>query len=188
MRKLIEKFVIEKINSLSAEFPNISFTYGYDSIGKQHIVAIEPYSEYKNDGYSLAEFNVVDEFINQFPEDEIVFISNNKHIKIINKVYVKESYSFEGLTNLSKEMFNMEVGAFLFNPYLSKSLEIYQQEIFSIHLPFTNGIYVPTILDNFIVINSELHSNRLLFTVDNELNIIGHMEQAIGENNYAMAA
>ena len=89
MSEARKKFIIQEIEKLSKKFPQISFKYGFDKMGKQHLIEVEPDTEYKNPEYMEAEFDVIDTFIYKFPEDEILFISNNKYIHIERVVYVK---------------------------------------------------------------------------------------------------
>lgn len=91
MKEEIKKFIIKEIQKLSEKFPHVSFKYGFDKLGAQHLIEVEPETAYKTEEYMDAEFDIVDQFICKFPEDEILFISNNKYIKIEKVVYVKES-------------------------------------------------------------------------------------------------
>lgn len=92
MNEEIKKFIVKEIDSLSLMFPLISFKYGYDEIGEQHIIDIEPDTEYRNEEYMLAEFTVLDKFITQFPEEQLLFVSNDNYIKVDKPIYVKEGY------------------------------------------------------------------------------------------------
>lgn len=91
MKEQVKQFIIREIETLSEMFPYVSFKYGFDKVGKQHLVEVEPETEYRNEKFMEKEFDVVDEFIARFPMEEILFISNNKYINIENIVYVKES-------------------------------------------------------------------------------------------------
>lgn len=91
MKEEISKFIKQRINQLAEQFPLISFTYGFDKVGTQHIIEIEPDKEYKNEAYMLAEFDFVQDFITMFPYDEILFISNDPYIKIEKIIYAKKS-------------------------------------------------------------------------------------------------
>lgn len=90
MNEAIKNFIIQEIEKISEKFPQISFKYGFDKIGKQHLIEIEPVTEFNNEEYMDLELNTIDLFIYKFPEDEILFISNNKYINIEKVVYKKE--------------------------------------------------------------------------------------------------
>lgn len=90
MSEEIKKFIIQEIEKVSEKFNQISFKYGFDKVGKQHIIEVEPNTEFKNPEYMEAEYCFVDAFMNKFPDDDILFISNNKFITIEKVVYVKE--------------------------------------------------------------------------------------------------
>ena len=59
MKEEIEKFLIQRIDGLSQNFPQISFTFGFDIVGGQHLIEVEPDTEYRNENYIIAEFEIV---------------------------------------------------------------------------------------------------------------------------------
>ena len=99
MKEKIKKFLIKQIDILSQKFPEVTFKYGFDETGTQHIIDVEPDTQFKNEEYMNAEFDCVDAFIYEFPEDELLFISNNKYIKIVSPVYIKQ-----GAVNVGGEL------------------------------------------------------------------------------------
>ncbi len=91
MKNEIKNFIIEQIKYLSGIFYNISFKYGYDDLTGQNIVEVDPESEYKSENYMLAEANIIEEFISRFPNDELLFVSNDKYIKVKEPIFAKEA-------------------------------------------------------------------------------------------------
>lgn len=67
----------------------MSFEYGFDITSHQHLIDVKPNSAYKSKAYMQEEFNVICNFMNRFPNDEVLFISDDKYIKIENPIYVK---------------------------------------------------------------------------------------------------
>lgn len=162
MSEAIKKFIIQEIEKLSEKFPQISFKYGFDKMGKQHLIEVEPDTEYKNPEYMEAEFDVIDAFIFKFPDDEILFISNNKYIHIERVVYIKE-----GVIQVTDDL-------------IGKSY-VFQNE-FVINAPFSFEENTITSLKNQITICAPLPVNKNNF-VETESN-----NSLVNENNYAMAA
>ena len=84
-----QDLVIQGIETLSAMFSHISFKYGFDSTSNQHIIEIQPVSAYQTDDYIEAESGVILNFIRQFPDEGILFISNNTYIQVTDPIYIK---------------------------------------------------------------------------------------------------
>lgn len=99
MKEKIRKFIINQIDKIFEKFPEISFKYGFDNMGTQHLIEVEPDTLFKNQEYMDAEYEFVDAFINEFPAEDLLFISNNKYIKVIIPIYVKE-----GLINVASDL------------------------------------------------------------------------------------
>lgn len=175
-KKTIEQYIINKINELSGQFPKISFYYGYDELGNQYIIDVKPTTEYNNDEYKLAEGEFVLEFISSFPDDEVLFISNNKYISITNQVYYKPSvYGQVSYSNiLSKPSFQILItnkgifnNSYIVMPFLINPAPF--QSWLPIEIP--NPILFKDVLKEFIKSNN---SNKEALI--------------IGESKYALAA
>ncbi len=78
----IQHQVISLVKGLSARFPSLSFTYGYDVAAGQHLVDVDPTDMYKSDEYMLAEADVYDAWDAAFPDEDLVFVSNNPYHRI----------------------------------------------------------------------------------------------------------
>jgi hypothetical protein len=113
MKEEVKNFVIEKIEELAILFPEISFKYGYDTISGQHIVDIEPNTQYYNEKYMLAEYDVVSLFSQKFPTDQLLFISNDKFIKVTNPIYTKCNAKVE----LAKSITSIKPSNLIFAPF-----------------------------------------------------------------------
>lgn len=163
MKEAIKKFIIVEIEKLAEKFPEISFKYGFDRVATQHLIEIEPDTEFKNELYMNAEFDLIDAFICKFPEEDILFISNDKHIRIENVVYKKE-----GTIKVADKLITAT------NIYSNKSI---------IEAPFSFfDYYVNASLSNIMVCEPiPVNDNNIVKSSDSF--------QALGlENDYAMAA
>ena len=83
----IQQKVISLLEGLSARFPSMSFTYGYDAAASQHLVNVEPTGLYKSESYKLAEADVYDAWDAVYPEYDLVFVSNNLHHQITHPLF-----------------------------------------------------------------------------------------------------
>lgn len=153
------------IDEISEKFPQISFTYGLDSITGQHLVEVEPDTEYRNEEYMFAEFEFIDSFINKYPTEQIVFISNDNYIKIEKPLYIKE-----GLIKVPDNLIT-------YSPVISSHGLIHSpinMEGFILS-PFINNVKVyPDFIQN------DLNGDILITATRAILNS--------GESNYALAA
>lgn len=85
----IKQFIIKEIDLLSEKFPFMSFRYGFDKLGIQHIIEVEPNDVFKEPIYMEAEFNIQCAFIDLFPDEDLLFVSNDKYIQFEKIVYVR---------------------------------------------------------------------------------------------------
>lgn len=81
-------YIISNLNSLIKLFPHIKLRYEYDSIFNNHIIEVSPSSFYNdNEVFSINEAEFYNIFGNKFPDESIVFISNDDVIEINNITY-----------------------------------------------------------------------------------------------------
>ncbi|HEX7414759.1 MAG TPA: hypothetical protein VF411_12015, partial [Bacteroidia bacterium] len=155
---------------------------------------IDPNTEFNNEEYKYAEFEVISDFIDKFPNEQLLFISSDNYIKIVNPIYVKERCSFESISNVSKEMFDMELVTFSYNPHLDNSsiFSHFNNELF---LPNnSNGLFgnsltwSPIISSNIMEHFFDKNLPKSIHTLENKLIQVTTTEQIFSENNYAMAA
>lgn len=83
----IQHKVISLLEGLSARFPSIYFTYGYDATACQHLVNVEPTELYQSEAYMLAEADVYDAWDAVYPNIDLVFVSNNSHHRVIHPLF-----------------------------------------------------------------------------------------------------
>lgn len=84
-----QELVIQGIDTLSAMFPHMSFKYGFDTVVNQHIIDVQPESEYQANDYAEAEGDIILNFIQQFPDVGILFVSNSPYIQLPDPIYIK---------------------------------------------------------------------------------------------------
>lgn len=78
-------FLIENLNRISVLFPEINIRYEYRSNTNSHIIEVIPLSVFKNnDNYIMAEINLEESFEEQFPNEDLVFISEDSLTTINN--------------------------------------------------------------------------------------------------------
>ena len=73
-----KEYIIEKLNLLCGEIPNVCIRYEHDSESHSHIIEITPRDIYENDkNYISWESDMYDEFIAKYPFENICFISDD---------------------------------------------------------------------------------------------------------------
>lgn len=157
--------IITLLHQLSERFPQMTFTYGYDSSIPQHIVEVQPHELYESDEYMVAESDAVCEFIESYPTEGLLFTSNNPFIE------VKEPLFFVGrkcivVLQLSIEALNepIAVDSYLINPTIPAS----------------------ELLGSLYTTNSIAHATGAVFG-KKAVDVGGHTTVG-GEYHYAMAA
>jgi len=87
-----KEYIIKKIDQIISKFKDIKVLYQYDKNEYSHYIKIIPSKTYKaNQDYIKFETEFILDFINKFPNEEIIFITENDLIDIDpNKItYIK---------------------------------------------------------------------------------------------------
>ena len=80
-------FVKNKLELLSEKFQDVKFRYHYDEFYGDHIIEVTPDMVYANSKeYALAESGVINEFVREFMNESILFISDKSVIKVASDV------------------------------------------------------------------------------------------------------
>jgi hypothetical protein len=78
------------IDNLVNENPSIKCRYEFDVHSCAHLIEVTPFSVYEsNEKYVENESEIIFSFIDNFPNENICFISNDSLVKISNPSYVK---------------------------------------------------------------------------------------------------
>ena len=78
-----KQFIDKKIEYLKSKFKDIIIKYQYKDNSETHIIHILPLSLYeKNIEYIMEEEEIENEFFNLYPNEEILFISEDSLTKI----------------------------------------------------------------------------------------------------------
>jgi hypothetical protein len=80
-------FITNTLNKFSEKHENMSFLYGYDQFLCQHIIDVNPKDSYDSDAYLLDEVDFIADFITRFPEESILFVSNDDYIKVNDPIH-----------------------------------------------------------------------------------------------------
>lgn len=201
MKEDVKIFVIGIIDKLAEKFSNATFTYGFDTISNQHLINVDPPSIYTSEEYMSAEFDSIDVFMRKFPAEEILFVSNDKYIKIEKVIHVRSGknnlyqvfpgktlfQSYEGLSSTN----NLPVESHLI---LNQKCPIDSGDLFS--LEFSAGP-LPQISNRFpdtLIWEGDIRSNAALSDRNTQLNtciLEGEDKKRLtvsNEDNYAIAA
>lgn len=135
------EFIISKLQSFINDFPETRVRYEHDKLSDTHFVEVVPNEVYHlNERYIAWESKMFDEFVDQFPHENIGFISDDALV---------------GLGNVDFEL----KGTYFDIPYFSfKEINIIETEYLEIS-SFINSMNYHTItvsLDN----NSRLSKNK----------------------------
>lgn len=84
-----QELIIQGIDALSIMFPHMSFKYGFDNVVNQHIIDVQPESEYQTDAYAEVESDFILNFIREFPDEGILFVCNNPYVQLPGTIYIK---------------------------------------------------------------------------------------------------
>lgn len=91
----IKDYIIEKINDLVVIFPFLKVSYQIDNYSKSNYIKVLPKESFNNDeDYQKHETNLIIDFITNYPEEEIVFVSEDCLIEVTEPIYETEGKSF----------------------------------------------------------------------------------------------
>lgn len=80
---LAKNFIFEKLTALAQAFPNILIKYVFNKLAKTHIIELSPLEYYYNNpALDDAWIHISKEFYEQFPSEDISFISVDSSLKI----------------------------------------------------------------------------------------------------------
>ena len=92
-------FIINRIRELVAKFSEAKVRYVQDSFSGSHIVEILPKELYfNNSSYGKYEANCIFDFINNFPDDEIVCVTEGSVFGFDNPIYEEKGKSYNECT------------------------------------------------------------------------------------------
>jgi len=80
-----KEFLTDKLKKMSLKFKDIKIRYEYRKSTMSHIVEVIPLLIFNNDEeYMRVEFELEEEFENLFPDEDIVFVSEDSLTEIKN--------------------------------------------------------------------------------------------------------
>jgi len=78
-----KNFIFEKLNILVNTFPELEIRYKHEEFSKTHLIEVKPCIIYKNNGdYMKIESSIDSEFNVYFPDELLIFISDDSLITI----------------------------------------------------------------------------------------------------------
>ncbi len=85
--KAIE-FIKKELHNIHNLLPFVKMKYEYDTISLTHIVEVTPLSVYKDDKrYEDLELKLMDAFIDHYPDEDILFVSEESLIRVENPIF-----------------------------------------------------------------------------------------------------
>jgi len=79
------EYIIEKLKELVKDFPAIKVRYEYKGDSSVHFVEVLPGSVYRHDeGYADAEDRIIMDFIKEFPDENICFVTEDSYVTVEN--------------------------------------------------------------------------------------------------------
>lgn len=159
-------FLKNKLSYIHNKYPHSKIRYEYRDISKSHIIEILPLEIFNSEEYMEEETKIDDEFTINFPDENLVFVSEESLNKILNPTFqlgILEDFNFityEPVKNISTNLFDLE----------------------SINLEEFSGNQIEKIKIN---INISVFENNFI-TADDIFS--GDNIVEVGNNNYALAA
>jgi len=100
---LAKEFILEKLQKLSANFPMVEMKYEYNHPAQTHIVELTPESAYyENRDLENAWIDIVQEFMERFPTEDLSFISSDSILRIEQPEYSFNTHLATGSYLLSQ--------------------------------------------------------------------------------------
>lgn len=80
-------FIIKELKSLHNKFTNSNIRYEFCKFSNTHLVEVTPFEFYNSEIYMEAELDFEDLFLDNFPNEDLVFISEQSLSKISNPIF-----------------------------------------------------------------------------------------------------
>ncbi|MDY0281714.1 MAG: hypothetical protein RBR35_14275 [Salinivirgaceae bacterium] len=89
-------FIENRLQCLVEHFPQMKVSYEFDGFSNSHFIEVLPSNEFReNLEYSKYETNLIIDFISEFPNEEIVFVTKNDLMTIENPLFIKKGSLYE---------------------------------------------------------------------------------------------
>jgi len=165
----IKEYIIKKLNELIENFPFLKASYFVDDFSKSNYIKILPLNEFEgNKEYKEFEIKMIIDFINQYPYDEIVFVSEKNILELSNLVY-----EIEGKLFTDKHTYNTDIWKNNFN--------------FDFDLSFNKSVI--DIINNYHSLKEVIEKfNEEIFINPIIVEPVEIIEEEAGEISYALAA
>jgi len=99
-------YIIQKLKQLVASYPNMKFTYRFDTESEIHEITATPLEAYYSEKYEDAEISICDDFSKKYPLEGIVFTTEGEEIltdaPIIFEINGDNFIEFEMSFNIEK--------------------------------------------------------------------------------------
>ena len=118
---LCTDYIENQISKLIAQEGVQSVRYGLTKWSDAHLIEITPAGIFDSQTFSKIEFSIIDEFESLFPNEEIIFISNNDIISITDLIY---SITPESISQSLRSEMDMNRSQQKFNGFLEQSFYI----------------------------------------------------------------
>lgn len=131
------EYIQDRLRRLADEFLGISLKYEYKADSSIHFVEVLPAELYHHDrDYAIAEDKIIMDFIKNFPDENICFITDDSYVKIENPSFVLPEPGAVPFS-LSKDQ----------PVSLPKARRVSKSIVWKSDIPFSNGDEIKIIVD-----------------------------------------
>ncbi len=106
MKENAKTFIISKLSQLVIDISELRILYKFDAFNKDHLIKVLPKNEYqKNTNYHEFEEVLIFDFIDKYPYDNLVFLSEDDSIDIENydEEFLGKEYELKNIISKLKE-------------------------------------------------------------------------------------
>lgn len=89
-------FIKDKLENLIDIFPQMKVSYEFEKLSNSHFIEVLPSKEFReNSKYSKYETNLIMDFITMYPNEDIVFVTENDLIEVNNPSFIKKGVLYD---------------------------------------------------------------------------------------------
>lgn len=89
-------FIENRLQELIENFPQMRVSYKFDILSNSHFIEVLPSKEFRsNSEYSKFETNLIIDFISTYPNEDIVFVTENDLIEVNNPSFIKTGMLYD---------------------------------------------------------------------------------------------
>jgi len=134
------EYIKNKLSQILSQFPEISCKYEFDAFSASHLIELKPSEIYfSNHSFKEKEIELLSEFIELYPFENITFITDDDLYKIESPIFEKQSQvSFNNVSKVKEQNYWDQLINFDLENIYVKSIKLKVSDFIDYTILFNN--------------------------------------------------